>query len=79
MNFDVIKMLKGEPDMINGTYREAYQTNGKGGGKIDGGDCGVSIVTETKCKMFRISFQKRRRLNDKKSVQFVYIYIYTYT
>ena len=71
VNFDVIR------DMILGDGEDVEPVTVHLEKKIKrkkGGSCHVSVVTEPEDKMYRVSFFKRRRLNDNTSVPFGYIY-----
>jgi hypothetical protein len=67
VNFDVIKdmILNGGPG-----DRVTVHTDKKIKRKKRG--AGVSIFTEPEDKIYRVCFQKRRRLNDNTYVAFVY-------
>jgi hypothetical protein len=67
VNFDVIKnmILNGGPDDTVTVHTDKKIKKTKRG-------AGVAIVTETEDKIYRVCFQKRRRLNDNTSVPFGY-------
>ena len=71
VNFEKIKdtILKGDErdTIIVHTQSKIKRKRGKGG------DGSVNIISEPEDKTYRISFFKRRRLNDNSSVPFGYI------
>jgi hypothetical protein len=56
-------ILRGEPDIVTVRQKRRLSERGRG----------VALITEPEEKMYRISFHKRRRLNDNTSVPFGYI------
>jgi hypothetical protein len=66
VNFDIIIQMiqRGEPDIVtvNTDKKIKRKRNGV-----------VALITEPKDKVYRISFFKRRRLNDNTPVPFGYI------
>ena len=68
VNFDVIRdmILRGEERTVTVHSDHKIKRKRKSGGGI------VSIVTEPEDKIYRISFFKRRRLNDETSLPFGY-------
>jgi hypothetical protein len=67
VNFDVIRdMILGEERTVKVHSDHKIKRKRKSGGGI------VSIVTEPEDKIYRISFFKRRRLNDETSLPFGY-------
>ena len=68
VNFEVIKdmILNREPDHIVNVHTENKIKRKR---KIGGA---VSILTEPEDKLYRVSFFKRRRLNDNNSIPFGY-------
>jgi hypothetical protein len=73
VNFDVIKgmILNGEPDMVMVSTDKKIKREMKG--RTEGRCAGISLITEPEENMYRISFLKRRRLNDNTSVPLGYI------
>jgi len=72
VNFDVIRdMILGKEKERTVTVHSDHKIKRKR--KSEGGGGGiVSIVTEPEDKIYRISFFKRRRLNDETSLPFGY-------
>jgi hypothetical protein len=70
VNFDVIRdMILGKGEERTVTVQSDHKIKRK---RKSGGGGNVSIVTETEDKIYRISFFKRRRLNDETSLPFGY-------
>jgi hypothetical protein len=66
VNFDIIRqmILQGEPEIVTVHADKKIKRKRKGG---------CALITEPEDKVYRISFFKRRRLNDNTSVPFGYI------
>jgi hypothetical protein len=71
VNFHKIKemILKGDGEQETVTVHTQKKNKRKRG---KGGDGRINIITEPEDKMYRVSFLKRRRLNDNTSVPFGY-------